>query len=248
MNPREKRLLQNSLGVDIYIRQKAGRLAISFFLFKWFIHNLYTMWISRGWLESRLLAFLFTFPQYQQVIHIFSFVLFHVKQECLCLGNVSRETIGLASELWPVEWVERLLDKNEEEDWRVGLWLWWGWTWKRRDLKRYFLGRTPFLFSVSVIYFCFTWNVVFVILEVWVLNLFHVKLFCCFGSSFAGVIFKTLLEDLFFKLFHVKQKAWCKCCLVRSSSFVFHVKRFVWEIPFVSRETLPHKKNERLLV
>lgn len=103
MNPREKRLLQNSLGVDIYIRQKAGRLAISFFLFKRFIHNLYTMWISRGWLESRLLSFLFTFPQYQQVIHIFSFGLFHVKQEGLCLGDVSRETIGLVGELRLVE-------------------------------------------------------------------------------------------------------------------------------------------------
>lgn len=189
MNPREKRLLQNSLGVDIYIRQKAGRLAISFFLFKWFIHNLYTMWISRGWLESRQLSFLFTFPQYQQVIHIFSIRLFHVKQECLCLGNVSRETNGLASELWPMEWVERLLDKNVEEDWRVGLWLWWEGAWKRR-IKKEFLSK-EFYFFVSL--FCDSF-----------LILFHVKrCVCYFGTlGFEYVSRETVL--LFWQLF-----CWC---------------------------------------
>ena len=35
--------------------------------------------------------------------------------------------------------------------------------------------------------------------------MFHVKQFCCFDSCFAGVIFMTSLNGLFFKVFHVKQ-------------------------------------------
>ena len=102
--------------------------------------------------------------------------------------------------------------------------------WKRIDLKRCFISRALFLC------FAFLWFIfVFVSRETLRLCFWNFSFWICFTWNSTVVLkavllvcfFMTSLNSLFLKLFHVKQTAWCKCCLVRSNSFVFHVKHCV---------------------